>query len=64
MEVLLNNQSSLTELVDRFVKKGGKVNRFYLSNPLHCKQTLVYLNGWFSGKNVKEAIEKALSSKI
>lgn len=63
MVVLSNNQKNLNELVARFVKRGGKINRFYLSNPLRCKQTLVYLNGWFSGKNVKDAIEKALSSK-
>jgi hypothetical protein len=52
---------SLDQLVGKFLKKGGKVNKFYLQSWNKNKRSLVYLNGWFSGKNIREAIMKALS---
>lgn len=59
----VNINLSLTELVGVFSKKGGKIDKYYLRDWNKNKQTLVYLNGWFGGRNIREAILKALSLK-
>lgn len=51
---------STDELMTLFLEKGGKINKHYLQEWHKNKRTVVYLNGWFSGKNVKEALIKAL----
>lgn len=56
-------QETVQELVSRFVARGGKINRYYLSGNARSKRTLVYLHGWFSGHNVREAIAKAFAGK-
>lgn len=52
---------SFTELVGIFTKKGGRIDKYYLKEWNQSKQTLVYLNGWFSGKNTREAMIKAMA---
>jgi hypothetical protein len=44
------------------LKKGGRINKYYLQDNNQSKNTLVYLKGWFAGKNVREALNKALFS--
>jgi hypothetical protein len=48
-------------LVDDLLKKGGHVNKYYLQEWNKNKHAVVFLNGWFSGKNIREALTKALS---
>jgi hypothetical protein len=43
------------------IKKGGRIDKYYLRDWNKNKTTLVYLNGWFKGKNIREAIMKALT---
>jgi len=56
---LLVKDSSLDKLIDSFCKKGGKIDGYYLRDVNRGKRTLVYLNGWHSGQNVRTAIMKA-----
>ena len=51
---------SLKELVEMFQKRGGKINKYYLQDWNKNKHTIIYLNGWFGGKNIREALTKAL----
>lgn len=57
------SQNTLEDLINQFLKQGGKINSYYLQNSLRSKQTLVYLNGWFSGKNIRDAITKAFAAQ-
>ncbi len=50
----------MSELVTAFSNKGGRINRFYLLEPNKNKHAIVYLDGWFAGKNIREALIKAL----
>jgi hypothetical protein len=43
------------------VQKGGHVNKYYLKELNKNKHAIVFLKTWFSGKNIKEAILKALA---
>ena len=54
------NKISLEKLVDSFVKKGGRINKYYLRSTNQGKCALVHLNGWHSGQNIRVAILKAL----
>ncbi|MBI2009781.1 MAG: hypothetical protein HYS86_01245 [Candidatus Chisholmbacteria bacterium] len=56
-------QETIEELLARFLKSGGKIDKYYLRRDKQTKQTLVHLNGWFSGKNIREAITKAFAGK-
>jgi len=47
-------------LIKVFQKKGGRVDKYYLCNWNKNKHAVVYLKGWFGGKNIREAIMKAL----
>jgi hypothetical protein len=42
------------------LKKEGSIDKYYLQEWNKNKHTVVYLNGWFGGKNLREAILKAL----
>jgi len=53
----------IEKLISRFIKRGGHIHKFYLQNSIRNKPSLVHLNGWYSGQNIREAIMKALSSK-
>jgi hypothetical protein len=41
--------------------RGGRVDKYYLQGWNKNKHALVFLNGWFSGKNIREALVKALA---
>jgi len=41
-------------------KKGGHVNKYYLREANKNKHALVFLKSWFAGKNIREALLKAL----
>lgn len=56
-----NPKATVDELVTLLLKRGGRVNKSYLRKTNQNKHALVYLKGWFGGKNVKEALIKALS---
>jgi hypothetical protein len=47
-------------LADLLVKRGGHVNKYYLKDLNKNKHAVVFLNGWFGGKNILEALTKAL----
>ena len=57
----INTKSSINDLVKVFLKKGGRVDKYYLFEWNRNKHAIVFLNGWFSGKNIREALTKALS---
>ena len=58
---LINTPTSLDKLIALFLKKGGRIDQYYLQAWNKNKHTLVYLNGWFGGKNIREALTKALA---
>jgi len=43
------------------VKRGGHVNSYYLKETNKNKHAIVFLDTWFSGRNIREALTKALS---
>jgi len=57
--VLVDKDSPINRLIDSFLLKGGHIDRYYLRETNRGKRSLVYLNGWFSGQNIKAAILKA-----
>ena len=56
-----NTNPSLDELVETLLKRGGHVNKYYLDNSNKNKHAIVFLDRWFSGKNIREALLKALT---
>ncbi|KKS88138.1 MAG: hypothetical protein UV64_C0029G0011 [Parcubacteria group bacterium GW2011_GWC1_43_11b] len=54
------DKSSINFLIESFLKKGGKIDRYYLREVNRGKRSLVYFNGWFSGQNIRAAIMKSL----
>ena len=44
-----------------FLDKGGSINKYYLRDWNKNKHATIYLNGWFGGKNIREALLKALA---
>jgi len=59
----INNKKETTEnLIDTFFEKGGRINKFYLKKK-QGNPSLVYLNGWFRGRNIREAILRALAGQ-
>lgn len=57
----ITTKLSREDLIDEFLKKGGRINKYYLQDWNRSKPALVYFKGWFSGKNCREAILKALA---
>jgi hypothetical protein len=57
----INNSLSIQELVKTLRVKGGRINKYYLQDWNKNKHAIVFLHGWFGGKNIREAIMKALS---
>ena len=51
---------TLEELVDAFVKMGGRINKYYLRNP-QKGPSLVFYKDWYRGKNIRDAITRALA---
>ena len=56
----MNANPTLPELLGTLSKRGGRINRYYLRGLNKNKKTLVYLNGWIGGRNIREALLKAL----
>jgi hypothetical protein len=57
----INNSLSLNKLVATLRLKGGRIDKYYLQEWNKNKHAIVFLNGWFGGKNIREAIIKALA---
>lgn len=55
----MDNDNSIDKLITLFQSKGGRIDKYYLRGINRGRKALVYLNGWFSGQNVREAISKA-----
>ena len=51
---------TVDEIISDFLQKGGKINPFYLKNPKKSP-TLVFYKKWYRGRNLREAIARALS---
>lgn len=51
-------------MLSSLAKLGGRVDKYYLQDWNRNKNALVYLNGWTSGKNIKEALTKALAKQV
>jgi hypothetical protein len=47
--------------VGKFLAKGGRIDEYYLKSWNKNKHAIVHLKGWFGGKNIREAITKALA---
>jgi hypothetical protein len=47
-------------LVLALKEKGGRIDKYYLQEWNKNKHAIVFLNGWVGGKNIREAIIKAL----
>lgn len=56
----INTKSSVNDLISTFQKRGGRIDKYYLCEWNRNKRAVVYFKGWFSGKNIREAITKAL----
>ncbi|OGM30143.1 hypothetical protein A2630_02910 [Candidatus Woesebacteria bacterium RIFCSPHIGHO2_01_FULL_44_10] len=59
----INKKTPIETLIERFLRRGGKIDRYYLRDLTKSKRTLVYLKGWYSGTNIREAITKAFGSQ-
>lgn len=51
---------TLDEVVKDFIQKGGRINSYYLTN-LKRSPTLVFYKRWYRGRNIREAITRALA---
>lgn len=56
-------EETVDQLVARFIKRGGKIDKYYLRSDRPSRRILVNLNGWFSGKNMREAITRAFAGQ-
>jgi len=48
-------------LVEALLERGGHVNDYYLRDLNKNKHAVVFLNSWIGGKNIREALTKALA---
>jgi len=55
-----NKALALEELVKGFTEKGGRINSYYLTYPARSP-ALVFYKKWYRGRNVREAIGRALA---
>lgn len=56
-------EETMSLLMARFLKQGGKIDKYYLRRDRPSKRVLVNLHGWFGGKDVREAINKAIAGQ-
>jgi hypothetical protein len=56
-------EEKMSSLMARFLKRGGKIDKSYLNPHKSYSHVVVNLNGWFGGKNVREAITRAISGQ-
>lgn len=61
-EFIDNKNDTTDNLIDTFLEKGGRIDKFYLQKKKR-NPTLVYLNGWFRGRNIREAVLRALADQ-
>jgi hypothetical protein len=59
--VYMDVQPTIQELIKAFLLKGGHIDKYYLHDLTRGKHTVLFLNGWFAGKNIREALTKALA---
>jgi hypothetical protein len=59
-ELINLKQDTTDHLITTFLEKGGRIDKFYLQKKKK-NPSLVYLNGWFRGRNIREAILRALA---
>jgi len=52
---------SVDKLVESLHERGGHVNGYYLKESNKNKHAVVFLNNWIGGKNIREALTKALA---
>jgi len=48
-------------MIDDFLKKGGRINKNYIKNPSKRPALVFYKNWWYRGRNIREAISRALA---
>jgi hypothetical protein len=53
----------LEELIEAFKNKGGRINKYYVQNPKKGP-TLVFYKRWYRGKNIRDAINRALAGSL
>lgn len=53
--------SDLAEIVKSFIEKGGKINKNYLRTSFKGPVLVSYKHKWRRGKNLREAISRALA---
>jgi len=58
---IINTQTPVNELITLFLAKGGHIDKYYLETCNQNRHTTLFLNGWFGGKNIREALQKALA---
>ena len=51
---------TIDEVVEDFIQKGGRINPYYLTKP-KSKPALVFYKRWYRGRNIREAITRALA---
>jgi len=61
-EFINNNKETIDNLIVIFFEEGGRIDKFYLQKRKR-NPSLVYLNGWFRGRNIREAILRALADQ-
>lgn len=57
----METQPTINELLETFLKKGGHIDKYYLRDLNKSKHTVLFLKDWFGGKNIREALLKALA---
>ena len=58
--IIITNNVQTEKLIETFLKKGGKINKHYLNKSILKTPALVYLDGWYKGDNLRNAILRAL----
>jgi hypothetical protein len=53
----------IQKLVEDFLKRGGTIDKSYLHDLSRGRPALVYMKGWFGGRNLRVAINKAISEQ-
>jgi len=48
-------------MVAALLKRGGHVDNYYLQNWNKNKPAVVFLKGWFRGKNIRDALLRAFA---
>jgi len=61
-ELINSKKDTIDNLIATFLEKGGRINKFYLRNRKKGP-SLVYLNGWYRGRNIREAVLRALADQ-